>query len=44
VSFRGGSIAADPRGRILAEGGDGPGLIHVELDLAAADANHVVDS
>lgn len=42
VAFRGGSLAADPMGEIVTEGGAGPGLIHVEFDFEAADANHVV--
>ncbi len=40
--FPGGSMAADPLGMILAEGGDGPQRIVAEFDLAAADENRVV--
>lgn len=40
--FPGGSMAADPLGRLLAEGGDGPQRVVAEFDLAAADENHVV--
>lgn len=42
VAFHGGSMAADPRGEMIAEIGDGEGFLHVELDLEAADANRVV--
>ncbi len=42
VAFRGGSVAADPTGEILAEAGNGPALLHVEFDMEAADANRVV--
>jgi len=44
VRFEGGSCAADPEGALLAEGGAGPERIHVEMDLAAAAATHVVES
>lgn len=44
ASFDGGSVAADPRGRILAEGTDEAGPIHVKFDLQAADANRVVEA
>ena len=40
--FPGGSMAADPLGRILAEGGDGPQRVLAEFDLSAADRNRVV--
>ncbi len=43
VPFRGGSVAADPSGEVLAEAGDAPGLMHVEFDFDAADANRVVE-
>jgi predicted amidohydrolase len=43
VVFHGGSVAADFRGEIVAALGDGPGLMHIEFDLAAADANRVVE-
>ena len=43
VAFHGGSVAADFRGEVVSALGDGPGLMHVELDLAAADANRVVE-
>lgn len=42
VEFHGGSMAADPRGEMMAELGDGPGFLHVEFDLRAADANRVI--
>lgn len=44
VAFHGGSMAADPRGEILSELGDGVGLLHVEFDMEAADANRVVEA
>jgi len=43
VVFHGGSVAADFGGEIVAALGDGPGLMHVEFDLAGADANRVVE-
>lgn len=43
VAFHGGSMAADPRGEMLKEIGDGPGFMHVAFDMAAADANRVVE-
>jgi predicted amidohydrolase len=43
TSFHGGSMAADPRGDLVAEIGDGPGLLHVEFDMEAADANRVIE-
>lgn len=44
VAFHGGSMAADSRGELLAEIGDGPGLMHVSFDLEAADSNRVVEA
>lgn len=44
VVFPGGSVAAGPRGELLAEGGSEPVSIVVEMDLPAADANRVVQS
>jgi predicted amidohydrolase len=43
VAFHGGTMAADVRGELIAEIGDGPGLLHVQFDMAAADANRVVE-
>jgi len=43
VAFHGGSMAADSSGEMVAEIGDGPGLLHVELDLEAADGNRVIE-
>lgn len=40
--FPGGSMATDPLGRTIAEGGDGPQRVVAEFDLEAADENHVV--
>lgn len=40
--FPGGSMAVDPLGKILAEGGDGPERIVAEFDMEGADANRVV--
>jgi predicted amidohydrolase len=40
--FPGGSLAADPRGELLAQGGDGPEQVFVEFDMAASDRNRVV--
>jgi len=42
VAFPGGSVAADPRGELLARLGDEPGRMDLALDLAAADRTHVV--
>jgi 5-aminopentanamidase len=42
VVFPGGSVAAGPRGELLATLGDEPGRIDLELDLASADRTHVV--
>jgi predicted amidohydrolase len=42
VTFRGGSMAADASGEMIAEIGDGPGFLHVQFDMEAADANRVV--
>jgi predicted amidohydrolase len=44
VVFPGGSVAAGPRGELLAEGGSEPLSIMVEMDLLSADANRVVQS
>jgi predicted amidohydrolase len=44
VVFPGGSVAAGPRGELLAEGGSEPQSIVVEMDLFSADANRVVQS
>ncbi len=43
VTFPGGSVAADPRGALLAELGAEPGRFMMEMDLARADANRVVE-
>jgi predicted amidohydrolase len=43
VEFQGCSMAADMRGEMLAELGDGPGFLHVEFDMEAADVNRVVE-
>jgi predicted amidohydrolase len=43
VAFHGGTMAADPSGEMIAEIGDGPGFLHVEFDMAAADATRVVE-
>lgn len=40
--FPGGSMAVDPLGKIIAEGGDGPERIVAEFDMEGADANRVV--
>lgn len=40
--FPGGSMAADPLGTVIAEGGDGPERIAAEFDMEGADANRVV--
>ena len=40
--FPGGSLAAGPRGELLAEGGDGPERVRVEFDMAESDRNRVV--
>lgn len=40
--FPGGSMAVDPLGTLLAEGGDAPGRILAEFDMDGADANRVV--
>jgi predicted amidohydrolase len=44
VVFPGGSVAAGPRGELLAEGGPDPLSFVVEMDLPAADANRVIQS
>ena len=43
VAFHGGTMAADPSGEMIAEIGDGPGFLHVEFDMTAADATRVVE-
>ena len=43
VTFPGGSIAAGPRGELLAEQGADPVSFMVEIDLSTADANRVVE-
>ncbi len=43
VEFHGCSMAADMSGEMLVELGDGPGLLHVEFDMEAADVNRVVE-
>lgn len=43
VHFDGGSVAADPTGELLAEGGAGPERLHVDFDLAGADATRIVE-
>ena len=43
VAFHGGSMAADPSGEMISEIGDGPGFLHVEFDMTAADATRVVE-
>lgn len=40
--FPGGSMAVDPLGKIIAEGGDGPGRIVAEFVMEEADANRIV--
>ena len=42
VTFEGGSLAADPDGRLLLEAGPEPGRFLLTLDLAAADATREV--
>jgi predicted amidohydrolase len=42
VVFPGGSVAAGPRGELLAEGGSEPLSFVVEMDLPSADANRVI--
>ncbi|MGW8282330.1 MAG: carbon-nitrogen hydrolase family protein [Gemmatimonadota bacterium] len=42
VTFAGGSVAAGPRGELLAEGGAEALSFVVEMDLASADANRVI--
>jgi predicted amidohydrolase len=42
VTFPGGSVAADPEGRVLAALGAGPSSFLVEVDPQKADANRVV--
>lgn len=44
VVFPGGSVAAGPRGELLAEGGSEPLSFVVEMDLPAADANRVIQA
>lgn len=43
VTFRGGSLAADFRGELLAQGGSRPERVHVSFDLAGADDTYVVE-
>jgi predicted amidohydrolase len=43
VAFHGGTMAADPSGEMIAEIGDGPGFLHVEFDMNAADVTRVVE-
>jgi predicted amidohydrolase len=43
VSFHGETMAADCRGELIGELGDGAGLLHVEFDMDAADRNRVVE-
>ena len=43
VTFPGGSIAAGPRGELLAEQGADPVSFVVEMDLSTADANRIVE-
>jgi predicted amidohydrolase len=43
VAFHGGSMAADPSGEMLSAIGDGPGFLHVEFDMEAADSTRVVE-
>lgn len=40
--FPGGSLAAGPRGELLAQGGNGPEQVFAEFDMAASDRNRVV--
>lgn len=40
--FPGGSMAVEPLGKIIAEGGDGPERVVAEFDMEGADANRVV--
>lgn len=42
TTFPGGSLAAGPRGELLAEGGNGPERIVVEFDMHGSDRNRVV--
>jgi predicted amidohydrolase len=44
VAFRGGSVAVDFKGNLLAEAGDEPGFMHVTFDLPSADENRVVEA
>jgi len=44
VVFPGGSVAAGPRGELLAEGGSEPRSFVVGMDLPAADANRVIQA
>ncbi len=43
VSFHSGTMAADWRGDLIGELGDGAGLLHVDFDMEAADRNRVVE-
>lgn len=42
VRFEGGSLAADPNGRLLLEAGAEPGRYHLELDLSSAETTREV--
>ncbi len=44
VVFPGGSVAAGPRGELLAEGGSEPLSFVVEMDLPSADDNRVIQA
>ncbi len=43
VAFHGGTMAADCHGELIGELGDGAGLLHIELDMQAADRNRVIE-
>ncbi len=38
VAYQGDSIVCDPRGRVIAEAGDGPAMLQADIDRAALDA------
>jgi len=44
VTFPGGSVAAGPRGELLAEAGADPAAFVVEMDLGRANLNRIVES